>query len=57
MIFHCIVVDLTFIPEACNPVTDQVLEEIQITSSQEESTHETTGTDNIIIIFLVMYMS
>ena len=56
MIFHCIVVDLTFIPEACNPVTDQVLEEIQITSSQEESTHEITGTDNIII-FLVMYMS
>ena len=45
--FHCkwLLLDLTFIPKARKPVTDQGLEETQTKSNQEESTPETLGSN------------
>ena len=49
-----LLLDLAFIPKIRKPVTDQGVEETQTKSIQEESTHETTGNN---IILLLIYMS
>ena len=48
---YIMLLDLAFIPKVHKPVTDQELEETQTKSSQEQSTHETTG--NNIILWLL----
>ena len=49
-----LLLDLAFISRTSKPVTDEGPEETQIKSSQEESKHETTGNN---IILLIIYMS